>query len=396
MKQQKLLFYLFMFLTLALGGCGGGGGGGTTGTPSGGGPVQQTGIDINGVVSKGPLKGATVTIYAANPDGTKGSQLATTTTLSDGSYATKINGYTGVVLIEATGGAYTDEATNTPNVTLAIPLRTAVSATGSALSAAVTPLTEIAVQKMGATMTSANVQAMNTLVSSLYLGGKNIVTTQPVDVSNPGSATDDQKSYALILAAVSEKIQASGGTLATVLTTLTNAVDTTNQTLTDPAVITAPLSQFLASPGVSNNTGITTVTSPSLVKIVTQATVKLTISSLPTATLAAGVDLVLTLPAGVAPRSLTGTDASASAVMVGTAANGSISGASYNAATRELKFLGITAQNGFGAGEFLDISCTVDPNAQVSASDFLVTYSLIDTNGVTIPGAQVTKLVIFK
>ena len=47
-------------------------------------------IGISGVVSAGPVGGATVTAYALNSDGSKGSQLASGTSDSNGKYAISI------------------------------------------------------------------------------------------------------------------------------------------------------------------------------------------------------------------------------------------------------------------------------------------------------------------
>jgi len=85
-KISLLLIAILIAFTIILTGCGGGGGGKG---PSGA-------ITVDGVASKGPISGGTVKVYALNADGSKGSQIGTTTTTkADGSYSVNIGSYTG-------------------------------------------------------------------------------------------------------------------------------------------------------------------------------------------------------------------------------------------------------------------------------------------------------------
>lgn len=388
MRIRALGILLMTGIMFALTGCGGGGGGG------GGGTTSST--VISGVASKGLLNGATVNFYGVDSNGNKLATPLTTTpsvikTNSDGTYSATISNYSGSVVVEVTGGSYTDEATQQP-VTLTTPLRSAfnVPAGSSTAISAVTPLTEIAVEKM-ASFTTANVSAANILVSNLMFGGKNIVTVLPTDVSNPGSASDDQKSYALILAAVAQKMKDDKAALGTVLTALANNVNANNQTLQNPSLITTPLNQYLTT-STTNQTGINSVTATNLVKIVTKAIVKLSIANLPAGTTVATVDLSLTLPAGVTPATLNGTDASGSAVLSN--AN-SLSGAGFDPITGVIHFGSINL-GGFSAGEFLTINCLATPNAMVNSTGFTLTAQLTDAQGLAITGATVTPVVIFQ
>jgi hypothetical protein len=76
--QMKLILTAFpIFLAVILSGCGGGGGGGAT---------PASAATISGVVVKGPVSGAIVTFFSLNADGSKATQLGTTTTDASGNY----------------------------------------------------------------------------------------------------------------------------------------------------------------------------------------------------------------------------------------------------------------------------------------------------------------------
>ena len=254
MNIHKIALIALLTTTLfTISACGGGGGGG----------VQQTNTDlvISGVASKGPLKGAIATAYRVD-SGARGAKLAESPpTDTNGNYNITIpGGYAGMVVVEVSGGTYTDEATSTPNTVLTTPLRAAfnVPAGSTTASSAVTPLTEIAVQKMGTnTITPTNSSSINNLVSNLF-SVPDIIATSPVDVSDPGlNATTAQKKYALVLAAVSQllnnsKTSAPSTTLQQVLSNLSS----------NPTLVQTPLNEFMINP--NNGTGINTVQPPSI------------------------------------------------------------------------------------------------------------------------------------
>ncbi len=96
---------------------------------------------VSGSVVKGPVNGAAVCAYKAVATG-KGEQLKCTTTTSTGSYVMDVQ-YAGDVVIEAVGGTYTDEATNTTK-TLSDPMQVVLTSQGGATTGMVTPLTSAA------------------------------------------------------------------------------------------------------------------------------------------------------------------------------------------------------------------------------------------------------------
>ena len=105
------------------------GGGGSAVTP------------ISGSVVKGPVNGAQVCAYKAVAAG-KGEQIKCVTTGSTGAYTMEVD-YVGDVVIEASGGTYTDEATGATK-TLSDPLQVVLNAQGTAATGVVTPLTTVA------------------------------------------------------------------------------------------------------------------------------------------------------------------------------------------------------------------------------------------------------------
>lgn len=221
--KRNLLFGLLLlsFAMLTIFGCGGGGGGG-------GGPETT----ISGTVAKGPVKGSTIKVFeiisSHNPNKARvgAAVIGQGTTLDDGSYRVNIGLTRGAILVEATGGTYTDEATGTANTALSTPIRAAFGnisgmvRRGDSITVQVTPFTELGFRALGADRPSdGNIVAANARVSStLDLAGLDVVRTRPIpaNVAPPAGATEAQITYGLILAIVSQ-LTADGLTLEEVL-----------------------------------------------------------------------------------------------------------------------------------------------------------------------------------
>jgi hypothetical protein len=167
-------------------------------------PVSST---VTGSVVKGPVNGATVCAFRAVATG-KGDQIKCTTTTSTGAYTLDMD-YAGDVVIEATGGTYTDEATGA-SASLTTPMQVVVNAQGTATVGVITPLTAAAfsVSKgLAGGVSSANfASAANTVATQFQLPGVNLATTLP-------SVTGTLNDYGRILRAVSQYV-ANGNTLA--------------------------------------------------------------------------------------------------------------------------------------------------------------------------------------
>lgn len=248
MRTQLKTWVFATFLAAIMIGCGGGGGGGTKETAA---------TTINGVASKGPISGGTVTVYALNTDGSKGNQLGTAISGTDGSYSISLGTYTGNVLVEVTGGAYKDEATGATSSNT-LTLRAALTSVSGSVSVAVSPLTEIAVQ-YASTLTKENIEKANSLVGSM--AGLNIINTLPVDVTDATASskgTVDQINYGLILSAISQMIaDGNASSVSDAISKIKNDLSDDNQLDDTGDSLLSALTNFIANP--NNQSGVTTL-----------------------------------------------------------------------------------------------------------------------------------------
>jgi len=211
---MKTLRILLTTLALTIITACGGGGGATTGS-------------ISGTVTKGPMNNATVTAFAIN-NGQTGTQIATATTAANGSFTMTMGNYAGPVMLQVSGGTYTDEATSS-NMNMAPgDVMTAVMPTitaGAAISGIqVTPVTAMAqamAQHMTGGMTDANIATANTAMGN-YFTVSDILHTQPMNPlvtgSGPGANAGVQN-YGMALAAISQSAQTLGMTSSSAMVT---------------------------------------------------------------------------------------------------------------------------------------------------------------------------------
>ncbi len=207
MKGQLRKLWLALLAGIFLVGCGSGGGG-STGPEATQEPVIVT-KSVSGIASKGPIDSGKVAVYAVDENGTIGNSLGEALTTAEGTYSINIGTYTGNILVQVTGGTYTDEATGDNG----IPnpgLKAAVAGVSADVSVAITPLTEIAVQYTGGTLTKARIDDANSLLSTM--AGVDIITTMPANVisSIAATATEAEKTYGLMLASLSQLAQDYG------------------------------------------------------------------------------------------------------------------------------------------------------------------------------------------
>lgn len=201
-----------------LSGCGGGGGATTHGA---------AGTVISGTASKGAIAGGTIKVFQIISSATLNPRaniprygvdpVAQGSTGADGSYSVTLPAgvSSGSLLIQVTGGSYTDEATgssrNVADQYGAGGMRaivgdiSAVVASGGALSASVTPYTEIAVENAGPNPTDHDVSVANGKIAAAF-NLPDIVATRPLDPNQsfPATGGDDGKRYALALATISQ------------------------------------------------------------------------------------------------------------------------------------------------------------------------------------------------
>jgi hypothetical protein len=167
---------------------------------------------------KGPVGGAAVTAYAIT-GGTMGAQVGGGTTDSSGNFSISIGDYAGPLMLQASGGSYTDEATGADMAMQAGDVMASalpsVTAGGTLTGVQITPLTSMAqarAQHMSGGMTAANVAAANTAVGNYFMVG-DILTTPPMNPTVAGSgaaATQDARDYGMSIAAMSEYAKTVG------------------------------------------------------------------------------------------------------------------------------------------------------------------------------------------
>src|SRR6185369_6146425 len=383
MKIKSFTSAVVSLAVMTLFGCGGGGGE----APA---PPATGSVTISGVAAKGPLNGADVTVFAVKADGTfdrTAGNVGTGKTDSVGRFSILINPASapaGAVVVEVTNGIYNDEASGTLNVKLTAPLRavvasvakTTVAAPDTRNEIAVTPFTEIAYKKAegtgtnGAviTLTTANINDANSAISKAF-GVDNIVTTIPFDPTNgsaAAAATASQKKYAGALGAFSQLTVAKTGVPAASLTAenLGAATNTLIKSIGDQVAASGgiePASVDSYNTAVTdfnkstkNQTGIT-------IAPVTFTGGVLTISTSGTLPVAGvnnvinGIDMTLTLPAGVTVASAVLGDAAGGVIMPSSSAvSNSVVESKYTPATTSpaapatLRIVITNVQPGFG------------------------------------------------
>jgi hypothetical protein len=179
-------------------------GGGATSTATAG--------TVSGTVVKGPVGGADVAAFAIT-GGTMGARLGGGTTDASGNFSIPIGDYVGPLMLQASGGSYTDEATGSAMpmqvgdvMASAIPPVTAGSTTAGIQ---ITPLTSMAharVHHMTGGITPANITTANAAIGAFF-SVSDILHTVPMNPMMAGAGTgasQDAKNYGMAVAAMSQ------------------------------------------------------------------------------------------------------------------------------------------------------------------------------------------------
>jgi hypothetical protein len=150
-----------------------------------------------------------------------GSQVSSATTDANGAFTMAMGNYAGPVMLQMSGGTYTDEATGALMTMGAGDMMTAVLptvATGATVTGVeVTPLTAMAqamAQHMAGGLTDANIATANAAVGNYFLVG-DILHTQPINPLVAGSGTGASQAmmnYGMTLAAMSQYAKGTGMT----------------------------------------------------------------------------------------------------------------------------------------------------------------------------------------
>ncbi len=156
-------------------------------------PPERPTASLSGVVFQGPIAGATVRAYAY-ANGRRGTELGQALTDASGRYTISGSIPAGVVLLEASGGAYREEATGR-DVTVgpSVPLRTLVRVTpGGNVGGTIGTYTTLAaghaeyLASRGHTIEAATDEAYAAINNALGLDAR---TTVPLDITSVASAT---------------------------------------------------------------------------------------------------------------------------------------------------------------------------------------------------------------
>ncbi|WP_150912770.1 InlB B-repeat-containing protein [Marinobacter halotolerans] len=230
--------WLLMALTVVLGGCGGG--------SSSSSPEEIASTTISGAVVKGPVGGATVNVFKMDDGGGAISPpvAGPITTNADGSWSVEIpDSVPRPLLVIATGGSYTDEATG-GNIDVGSAELSSFLSEG-ATSAAVSPLSESVVRAARQYLQDNPTASVNdgiadgvTKVQQVFGTGFDPLTDQP----DPTSSSPESVKYAAALGGLSQLAadqSPSTDPLATVLAFAEDASDGTlnGQVGTNPVSI---------------------------------------------------------------------------------------------------------------------------------------------------------------
>ena len=164
---------------------------------------------ISGSAVKGPVNGATVTVK----DAATGASLGSTTTGSGGTYSLAV-AFSGDVVVEVSGGTYTDEATGA-STPLSTPMKVVLAAGGGTVTGVVTPLTTMAFNSAfpsGTKPTSAGFKTVATALATQFkLTGIDLATSVP-------TVSGSLDAYGKVLAGVSRYLKDNGVALGSLTT----------------------------------------------------------------------------------------------------------------------------------------------------------------------------------
>ncbi len=179
-------------------------------------------IQVSGVAHLNRVKKGTVTIHLLNSDGSKGRILGSAVTNESGIWETRVKPVTDPIILTLSGGTYTDEASGEER-TLELEDRytTVLTELNTSSTVHITPFTHMAalaaIKRMQLGYLSKEVidERMESLAELMGLKGRDLRTLTPVDLSNEEkvrTASQDEKSYALLIASLSEIVQSQSGT----------------------------------------------------------------------------------------------------------------------------------------------------------------------------------------
>ena len=233
-------------------------------------PPPPAVTSISGTVDEAFVDNATLTAYEVSANGVIGSCVpaasgsgcatATTDSNGDGNYTLDLGGgYTGAVLLESTGGSYTDTVTGQTVpipagliLSALLPSVTAGTNTVQPISALTTVAAQLALQAMsqsqGMITAASAISTANTEVQNAF-GLVSTLTTALLNLNDPncGTAGQDQASFdvSLVLAGIAQLAANNGVTSAALAVAILN--DITSDGHADGLAGGFPISVPLAS-----------------------------------------------------------------------------------------------------------------------------------------------------
>ena len=393
MRIRNLIGPALCLAALALSGCGGGDSPGATDGISGINDSASKTV-ITGLASKGPINGGTVKVFAIRDGVVDTSVPIGQGTTNAGNFNIDCGGFKGAVMVEVTGGTFTDEVSGA-TVTLKSPMHAVfANASTGKKNVAVTPLTELATRRAkGHTKLSDDVINESNASVATTFNLPDIVATLP----DSASTDDNKKKYAAACGSFSQlannRHKSSGQSLDDdlkgVMDDMGNEVEH-NGGLSDDSItkINDAVTEF--NSGKNKGGTIAPPVTP------TNGTLKISTSG-PSGI--GALDMTIDLPAGttVAADAATGETAAGVVTISGVAANGSnkLIAAKFTPATSgiygKLK-ISMVNSTGFGPGECVTVDFHVATGGSfpAAASAFAVSgVSAKDLNSNLLSGVTV-------
>jgi len=258
-------------------------------------------------------------------------------------------------------------------------------------------------------LTKSIIDTMNANVAALFKVD-DIITTKPVDATTAASATATavEKNQSLALAAISQLVKNSAGkTLAQVLDDMSADItpDSTtpaNVRMADRSVAGFKTAMFdFVNDTAHNQTGIKDIAGAPSVGDLKLAHLQISAATLPVGAKIGGIDFTFNLPTGVTLSKDAATPNLVSpgvVVVSGVAATTGTTNVSLATLNQQALRTVLANAQGFGAGEFVDITCTVPTGNAATAANFSTaiqsaTVSATDATGTPIPGVSITAAV---
>jgi len=225
----------------------------------------MTSSSVSGTVFNGPMTQATVTAYAID-NGVAGARIASVASDGQGNFTMPLGSYAGAVMLQMSGGTYTDEATGTTMTMGAGDLMSAVVptvASGTAVSGvwltAMTSMAQARASGMAGGMTDANIVAANTAMGNYFSVG-DILKTRPMDPTVAGSGTNasqDARNHGIVLAAMSQYARNLGMSVSSAMVTamMSDAADGVMDGMKGRSPISMPMRGMMGSGNMSPTAG---------------------------------------------------------------------------------------------------------------------------------------------